>query len=44
LGKNIPIIEGIDLSKVVPGKYTLISFPLKYIGIDGAPARVVLLK
>jgi len=44
LEKDIPIIEGIDLSQVTPGEYTLIAFPLKYIGIDGAPARVVLLK
>lgn len=44
LEKDIPIIEGIDLSRVEPGDYTLVAFPLKYIGIDGAPARVVLLK
>jgi len=44
LEKNIPIIEGIDLSQVEPGEYTLVAFPLRYVGIDGAPARVVLLK
>lgn len=44
LEKDIPIIEGIDLSQVEPGEYTIVAFPLKYIGIDGAPARVVLLK
>ena len=44
LEKDIPIIEGIDLSQVEPGEYTLVAFPLKYVGIDGAPARVVLLK
>lgn len=44
LEKNIPIIEGIDLSKVKPGDYTLVAFPLKFVGIDGAPARVVLLE
>ncbi|MBP9690742.1 cyclase family protein [Candidatus Woesebacteria bacterium] len=43
LEKNIPIIEGIDLSQVEPGEYTLVAFPLKYVGLDGAPARVVLL-
>ena len=44
LEKDIPIIEGIDLSQVEPGEYILVAFPLKYVGIDGAPARVVLLK
>lgn len=42
LEKNIPIIEGIDLSQVEAGEYTLVAFPLKYMGLDGAPARVVL--
>lgn len=44
LEQDIPIIEGIDLSKVEPGNYKIIAFPLKYMDIDGAPARVVLLK
>ncbi len=44
LEKNIPIIEGIDLSQVEAGEYTLVAFPLKYVGLDGAPARVVLVK
>ncbi len=42
LSKGIPIIEGLDLSNVDEGQYTLIAFPLKFIGIDGAPARAVL--
>ena len=44
LEKHIPIIEGIDLSQVEPGEYTLIAFPLKYIGLDGAPTRAVLMR
>lgn len=44
LNKNIPIIEGIDLSKVSEGEYILIALPLRFTGIDGSPARVVLLK
>lgn len=44
LGKNIPIIEGLDLHAVKPGKYQLIALPLKFVGLDGAPARVVLVK
>lgn len=43
LKHNIPILEGIDLSKVTPGKYTLAAFPLPYQGIDGAQCRAVLL-
>ena len=44
LGKNIPIIEGLDLSMVQEGEYILSAFPLKITGIDAAPSRVVLLK
>ena len=44
LEKNIPIIEGLDLSKVDPGEYFLVILPLKFVNIDGAPARAVLLK
>lgn len=43
LEKDIPIIEGIDLSKVEEGSYTLIALPLNYTGMDGAPTRAVLL-
>ncbi len=43
LSKNIPIIEGLDLSKVPAGEYTLICLPLKFTGIEGAPARVILI-
>lgn len=42
LAKNIPIIEGLDLSQVPAGEYTLVCLPLKFTGIEGAPARVVL--
>ncbi|TSC77466.1 MAG: arylformamidase [Parcubacteria group bacterium Gr01-1014_33] len=44
LRKNIAILEGLDLSKVRPGKYFLIALPLRFKNLDGAPARVVLLK
>ena len=43
LKRNIPIIEGLDLSKVKPGRYQLICLPLRFVGLDGAPARAVLL-
>ena len=44
LSKNIPIIEGVDLSKVQAGEYFLVLLPLKFMNIDGAPARAVLMK
>jgi arylformamidase len=44
LSKNIPIIEGLDLSKVPEGSYTLFCLPLKFTGIEGGPARVVIIK
>ena len=42
LEKGIPILEGLDLSKVEEGKYVLTAFPLKYQGIDGSPCRAIL--
>ncbi len=38
------IIEGLNLSAIVPGEYTLYCLPLKIKGSDGAPARVLLQK
>lgn len=43
LGAGIPILEGIDLSGVEPGQYTLIALPLKIAGGDGSPVRAVLI-
>lgn len=37
------ILEGLNLSAVVPGRYTLVCLPLPLVGVDGAPARAVLL-
>lgn len=44
LKNNIPIFEGLDLSKIKPGKYFFIGLPLRIKGLDGAPARAVLIK
>ncbi len=44
LGAGIWIIEGLNLSKVAPGKYELICLPLKILNSDGAPARAVVRK
>ena len=44
LGKDILIIEGLNLSKVDPGEYTLLCLPLKIKDSDGSPARVLLMR
>jgi arylformamidase len=42
LEAGVLVIEGLDLSRVTQGRYTLYCLPLKLVGSDGAPARVVL--
>lgn len=42
LGRNIPIIEGLDLRKVEAGDYDLIVLPLRVVGHEAAPARALL--
>jgi len=44
LSQGIPIIEGLNLSPVEPGEYTLSALPLAFKGIDGSPTRAVLIK
>jgi len=41
---NVGIIEGLRLLHVDAGSYLFCGFPLKMVGIDAAPARVVLIK
>lgn len=43
LSKNIAIIEGVRLKHVNPDNYTLCCLPLNIPGIDGVPARAVLI-
>jgi arylformamidase len=42
LGQNVVILEGLDLSRITPGRYHLTALPLHITGADGAPARVIL--
>ena len=42
LGAGVVPVEGLDLRGVEPGDYELICAPLKLVGSDGAPARVLL--
>jgi arylformamidase len=41
---NIPIIEGLRLQDVPAGIYSLWCLPIKIPGLDGAPARALLIK
>ena len=43
LGAEIVIIEGLALTDVPPGRYQLVCLPLKLRGLDGAPARAILI-
>jgi arylformamidase len=42
LKAGIVVVEGLDLSGIVQGRYTLYCLPLKIKGVDGAPARAIL--
>jgi len=44
LSKGIIIFEGLELSKINPGRYFFIGLPLKVKGGDGTPIRAVLVK
>jgi len=42
LSAGVVVVEGLDLSAVSAGWYTLYCLPLKLVGSEGAPARAVL--
>jgi arylformamidase len=42
LGAGTIVIEGLNLRDVEPGIYEMTCLPLKIVGADGAPARVIL--
>jgi arylformamidase len=42
LGAGITVVEGLRLTHVSAGQYTLICLPLALVGLDAAPARAVL--
>jgi arylformamidase len=44
LGGGTIVIEGLNLREVEPGIYDMTCLPLRVVGSDGAPARVVLRK
>jgi arylformamidase len=44
LGNGCLIIELLNLSEVQEGDYEMIALPLRLAGLDGSPARVILIK
>jgi arylformamidase len=42
LGREVYILEGLNLSAVQAGRYFLICLPLRILNGDGAPARALL--
>ncbi|NOZ57599.1 MAG: cyclase family protein [Calditrichaeota bacterium] len=42
LGAGVPIIEGLDLSRVPPGLVHFVALPVRWAGADGAPVRVLI--
>jgi arylformamidase len=44
LEAGVIIVEGLDLRKIQPGNYQLVCLPIKLAGIEGAPARAVLIE
>jgi len=42
LSAGVVPVEGLDLRAIEPGRYELLCLPLKIVGSDGAPARVLL--
>ena len=42
LEAGVVIVEGLNLSEVSQGRYTLYCLPIKIGGADGAPARAIL--
>jgi arylformamidase len=39
----VVVVEGLDLSSVTQGRYSLYCLPLKLAGSDGAPTRAILI-
>lgn len=42
-GRDMAVLEGLVLTGVPPGRYTLVALPLKLAGADASPVRAVLL-
>jgi len=43
LPHNVVLLEGLNLSKIFPGRYHMVALPLNLQHADGAPTRVILI-
>jgi arylformamidase len=43
LGAGVVVVEGLNLTDIPQGRYTLYCLPIKLAGADGAPARAILI-
>ncbi len=43
LGSGLAILEGLCLTDIAPGAYELVCLPLRLVGVEGAPARAILM-
>ncbi len=44
LQSGVVLLEGLDLAGVEPGLYELVCLPLRIAGVEGAPARAILIQ
>jgi arylformamidase len=42
LGNGIWVVEGVNLAGIRPGRYDLVCLPLRIVGGDGSPCRVLI--
>ena len=42
LGRNVVIVDGLNLAAVPTGRYRMTALPLNLQDVDGAPTRVIL--
>jgi arylformamidase len=43
LPHDVVLLEGLNLSRIVPGRYHMVALPLNLQNADGAPTRVILI-
>ena len=44
LNAGVVVVEGLNLSKIKPGRYEFTCLPLKLVGCDGSPCRAILIE
>jgi len=44
LSRGVAILENLDLSAVMPGKYQLVALPIRFRELDASPVRAILIR